>query len=260
MSKENFRSIVDSTMLLPVIDLHTCIQGEGKYAGIPHLLIRLSGCNLNCQFSDWLCDTAYASWKPEEGQYTYDDIFNLFDSNPQIMHTMITGGEPTFNPEHLINIAKIAKSYGHTVTIETNGTTYVQTVADFISMSPKLKNSIPRPGTTLPDNYVAREVTEKDMKRHMKDRTNYANMKKMIMYHPDYQLKFVVSNEEQLLEIDDLVNKLGVPNNKVYLMPEGVTNEQLAKRRELLAEACIKLGYNYTDRLHIIIYGDKRVS
>jgi 7-carboxy-7-deazaguanine synthase len=260
MSKSNFLSIVNTSEKLPVVDLHTCIQGEGKYMGIPHILIRLSGCNLNCAFSDWLCDTAYASWRPEPGVYTYDDIFKIFDDNPHIKHTMITGGEPTFNSEYLINIAKIAKSYGHNVTIETNGTKYVQTVADFISMSPKLRNSIPRPGIMLPDLYVAREITEADMKRHMKDRTNYEEMKKMIKYHPDYQLKFVVSTEDQLLEIDELVNKLEVPNDKVYLMPEGVTHDQLQKRRELLANICIKLGYNYTDRLHIVIYGDKRVS
>lgn len=44
----------------------------------------------------------------------------------------------------------------------------------------------------------------------------------------------------------------------VYLMPEGDTEEKLAEKRKWLAQRCIDLGYFYSDRLHIIIFGDKR--
>jgi 7-carboxy-7-deazaguanine synthase len=250
----------DYNKILPVINIHTCTQGEGKYAGVPHILIRLSGCNLNCQFSDWLCDTAYASWKPEKGTYTLNDIITFIISNPQIKHTMITGGEPTFNPNILIILCEILKTAGHFVTIETNGTIFVPTVADFLSISPKLKNSVPKIGTILPDTYVAREVTQQDQERHIKSRQNYINTKKMIDHHPDYQLKFVVSNDGDYEEIQNIQIELGAPNNKIYLMPEGITNEQLSKRRIPIIEKSIKLGYNYTDRLHVIAYGDVRIS
>ena len=52
----------------PLGEMYTCLQGEGKYIGIPHILIRVSGCRLRCQFSDSFCDTPYASWKPEKGK------------------------------------------------------------------------------------------------------------------------------------------------------------------------------------------------
>ena len=59
-------------------------------------------------------------------------------------------------------------------------------------------------------------------------------------------------------EIKTLQNILDIPNNKVWLMPEGVTDDELTKRRRWLMEYATEHGYNFTDRLHIIVYGDKR--
>ena len=41
-------------------------------------------------------------------------------------------------------------------------------------------------------------------------------------------------------------------------MPEGLEEEQLNERRQWLIELCVKEGYNFSDRLHIIAYGDIR--
>ena len=227
---------MDYTKKQPLGEIYTCLQGEGKYIGIPHILIRVSGCRLRCQFSDSFCDTPYASWKPEKGKYTLMDVVNFYKSNPQIKHTMITGGGPTIHGELLQELCMIGDRYNHLVTIETEGSEFVQTKAHCISLSPKLSNSTPRPGTWM--DYANREVTEKDRQQHEKWRCNYDAMKKLIMEHEDYQLKPVISN--------------------VWLMPEGLTPEQLSDRRTWLMELCEQEGYNFTDRLHIIAYGDKR--
>ena len=47
-------------------------------------------------------------------------------------------------------------------------------------------------------------------------------------------------------------------NNGTIVVKEGLTPEQLSKRRTWLMELCEQEGYNFTDRLHIIAYGDKR--
>ena len=67
-----------------------------------------------------------------------------------------------------------------------------------------------------------------------------------------------MSCEEDLTEVDYIQDILDIPNDKVWLMPEGLTQEQLNERRVWLMELCEQEGYNFTDRLHIIAYGDKR--
>jgi organic radical activating enzyme len=132
----------------------------------------------------------------------------------------------------------------------------VSTQADLISLSPKLSNSTPRPGTWMP--YLNRTVTEQDKEKHEKWRCNYEAMKMLLDLHPDYQFKPVISDEKDLEEVKELQKELGVPNRKVYLMPEGINKEQVESRRKWLSELCQKEGYNFTDRLHILIYGDQR--
>ena len=231
--------MIDYRKYQPIGELYTCLQGEGKYMGVPHILIRVTGCRLRCQFANSFCDTPYASWKPEKGKHTLDDVMEIYKSNPQIKHTMITGGGPTLHRELLKELCKIGKFYKHNVTIETEGSEFVQTMADCISLSPKLSNSTPRPGTWM--DYANREVTESDKKKHEKWRKNYKAMKELIDNHPDYQLKPVISNIEELEEVRQLQNILDIPNDKVWLM-----------------ELCAELGYNFADRLHIIAYGDTR--
>jgi len=169
---------------------------------------------------------------------------------------MITGGGPTLHRELLVDLCNLAKIHHHYVTIETEGSESVSTQADLISLSPKLSNSTPRPGTWMP--YLNRTVTEQDKEKHEKWRCNYEAMKLLLDLHPDYQLKPVISNEKDLEEVKELQDELGVPNRKVYLMPEGIEPKQLNERRKWLMELCTKEGYNFTDRLHIITYGDIR--
>ena len=240
----------------PLGETYTCLQGEGKYMGIPHILIRVTGCRLRCQFADSFCDTPYASWKPEGGKFTLNDIVKVYEDNPQIKHTMITGGGPTLYGKLLQELCKIGRLYNHIITIETEGSEFVQTLADNISLSPKLSNSTPVPGTWMP--FANREVTEADKRKHEKWRCNYDAMKQLIDNHPDYQLKPVISNLKELAEVKDLQKILDIPNDKVWLMPEGLTEEELKKRRVWLMELCTELGYNFADRLHIIAYGDTR--
>ena len=240
----------------PLGETYTCLQGEGKYMGVPHILIRVTGCRLRCQFSNSFCDTPYASWKPEKGIFTLNDVVKVYESNPQIKYTMVTGGGPTIHPKLLKELCIIGKQYDHIITIETEGSEFVETEADCISLSPKLSNSTPRPGTWM--DYANREVTEKDKQLHEKWRCNYDAMRQLIDNHEDYQLKPVISNEKDLQEVKELQKILDIPNNMVWLMPEGLVSEQLNERRVWLMKICEDEGYNYTDRLHIIAFGDKR--
>ena len=45
-----------SDKIIPINEIYTCLQGEGKLTGVPHILVRVTGCRLRCQFSNSFCD------------------------------------------------------------------------------------------------------------------------------------------------------------------------------------------------------------
>ena len=229
----------------------------------------------NCMFSDSLCDTAYASWQPEKGNLTLGDLLVMVEANPQIKHAFITGGEPTIHPELVRDLTTLLHKNEIFVAIETNGTRFIENSGlDFITISPKLKNSVPVAGKTISNEYVTKKVaTREDADKHEKNRKKYDQMKLWVNnfttdnYDPsfefktsiyDFQFKFVITTEDELEEVKYIQELMGIPNDTIYLMPEGNVNEFLIKRRQWLMQICIREGYNYTDRLHILAYGNQR--
>lgn len=235
-----------------VIEVYPCLQGEGKLTGVPHILIRFTGCKLRCKW----CDTPYSSWQPEKAKYTYDDIRKVVLENKQITHTLITGGAPTLHPKQLKDTIEYLHSQNHYVTLETEGSEFVSSGADLLSLSPKFKSSSPVPGEI--NLFTKKVITDQQYAQHETNRKNYFVMGNMIACHDDYQVKPVVSTYEDIEELKELQKEVGVPNDMVWLMPEGTTSAKLKKKRQWIAEVCIKEGYNFTDRLHVLIYGNKR--
>lgn len=243
----------------PIVEVYPCLQSEGKLVGIPHFLIRTTGCVLRCQFSNTdFCDSWYTSWHPEKGGFSLNEVMEEFEKYPHIKHLMISGGSPTMHPDMLREICKFAhEKYDMHITLETEGSKFIEGCnIDLLSLSPKFTNSIPRVGTKTP---LGKEITEREVKKHEKGRRNYFAMAQWIENSKDYQLKPVVADiEKDMPEIDEVRVHLGVPKEKTYLMPAGGTEEDLAPKRAPLMEYCWQKGYNYTDRIHITAYGTKR--
>jgi 7-carboxy-7-deazaguanine synthase len=241
-----------------IIDLHTCIQGEGKFSGVPHILVRVSGCNLKCHFKSNICDTPYSSWFPEKGHFTFQDVEYLYVQNPQINHTFITGGEPFLDVSTTRQLIRIAKKHNHFVAAETNGSLWADLDFDFVTISPKLSNSIPVEGNEIMNTGgETYRITNHDALKHDRQRINLKVLEQLVKRY-DYQMKFVVQDEKDIKEITELTAQLQVPNEKTYLMPEGITPEGLQQRRAWTIEKCIEMGVNYSDRLHIVAYGNQR--
>ncbi len=98
-TKISIGRIEDYNKTLPVIELYTCIQSEGSRSGRPTVAIRTTGCTHRCFFGEggW-CDSWYTSIHPEKGKYTFQDIVNIYNQNPEIKEMMLTGGSPTMHP------------------------------------------------------------------------------------------------------------------------------------------------------------------
>ncbi|GBU07096.1 7-carboxy-7-deazaguanine synthase [Bacteroidales bacterium] len=226
-----------------ISEIYPCIQGEGSRVGVPSILIRSLGCNLRCSW----CDTPFTSWHVEKGSYTNQDVAPVLESNPQIKEVIISGGEPCIYPglEDLINICS---SKNKLITLETNGTLLIAENAmkmiDLVSISPKLSNS-------TPDDTHWKE-------KHENTRINTESIQKWMMMAKSYQLKFVVSHPNDITEIKQVLDILKANNRNVYLMPEGTCEKELQGKRKMLADICIREGFCYCERVHIVIYGNKR--
>jgi organic radical activating enzyme len=100
------------------LDVHSIfytLQGEGPRAGQPAVFVRLSGCNLACDF----CDTDFDAAK----KYSIAELLEKIEQEKQFAELIvITGGEPLRQEIAKFCNALIAKNF--TVQIETNGTLY----------------------------------------------------------------------------------------------------------------------------------------
>lgn len=226
-----------------ISEIFYSLQGEGELAGVPSVFVRTSGCNLRC---NW-CDTPYASWAPEGTTMTVDAIVAEVRQHPA-RHVVLTGGEPMIAKE-IRALAAALKQLGYHITIETAATVAPEGIAcDLASLSPKLQNS-------LPDDRLPASWREK----HAALRWQPAVVKAWLAGY-GFQLKFVVSSEGDVNEIESLLAELRVeiPRSKILLMPEGTTVEALRARAGWLGELCKVRGYRYAPRLHVELYGNKR--
>jgi len=221
-----------------IAELFLSLQGEGLLAGVPSVFVRTSGCNLRCGF----CDTPYTSWEPEGLERPAADVAAEVLRHPT-RHVVVTGGEPMLAPDLPELLDPIAGAGRH-ITIETAATVYRPVRCDLASLSPKLANSAPR------DREGGRFLAMHEGTRRRPD------VIRRFMDHHEYQLKFVVQDPSDLVEIDNLLDDLPpVPPERVLLMPLGVTNTELRERSAWLAGLCLGRGWRLCPRLHIELYG-----
>jgi 7-carboxy-7-deazaguanine synthase len=198
--------------------------------------VRASGCNLRCAW----CDTPYTSWHPEGDDWTLARILAEVDTYPA-RHVVVTGGEPMIARE-IVELTRGLRAGGRHITIETAGTVFAPVACDLMSISPKLANSTP-----------AGEWAE----RHERLRIQ-PDVVRRLMADYDYQLKFVVTQPEDLAEVRDLTRALDADAAKVILMPEGIDAAVLRERGVWLAEICKQEGFRFSPRLHVELWGNRR--
>ena len=252
--------IEDYNKILPVLEVYRCVQSEGSRIGRPTIAVRTTGCTHRCYFGEggW-CDSWYTSIHPEKGQFCFNDIIKIYDKNPHIKEMMLTGGSPTMHPALVNELTHFAHERNIIITIETEGSTFVETdyPIGLISLSPKFSNSIPVVGSITPAGKV---VNEKFIKTHNRFRLNINKIKKMIKFHKDYHFKSVWDGtENNLEEIESFRTIMDIPKDKTFIMPAGDSREQLIKMYTIVFNMVSEHGYNMTGRDHIIAFDTQRM-
>lgn len=248
---------------LPVSEVFYSIQGEGKSVGVPSIFVRLSGCNLMCggngtqrdgelhDGATWRCDTIEVWTKgtatPFEDILTQNQLERLRDG----AHIIFTGGEPMLYQDKILDYiewldhtlyfdqnTKQFKNDMFFIECETNGTVmpsdeFLNEINQF-NVSPKLANSgMPLKRRCKPDVLKALDKTENDI-----------------------QYKFVLSQGSDLEEVNnDFLPH--ITRDRVYLMPAGSTQDELAETYPIVAELCKYNNFKFTPRLHVDIWNQK---
>jgi len=145
----------------------------------------------------------------------------------------------------LPQLAEQLKKSGKHITIETAGIAFMPALhCDLMSISPKLSNSVPTEPALAAihrdcslDTAVIRELID-----------NYR-----------YQLKFVVDSQADLPEILQTIEKTGtVDSEKVMLMPQAGTRDELLAKSPMVAEMCRSTGLAFCQRLHILLWNNEK--
>ncbi len=228
-----------------VSEIFYSLQGEGILAGTPSAFIRLAGCGLRCRW----CDTTYA-WDFSAGQqYEPAQIVEEVNFWP-CRFVVLTGGEPMMGPDFsarpgLADLTHRLRESGKHVTIETAGVLFVPDLAcDLMSISPKLTNSLP--------------LADSQGKGYDPARFDIESIRRLVGAYP-YQLKFVVESPQDIAEIRKVLDELGpVSPERVMLMPQATTVQQLASRSGMVADLCKETGLRFGPRLHIQLWGARR--
>jgi len=229
------------TETLHLAELFVSIQGEGALVGVPSVFVRTSGCNLRCRW----CDTPFSSWAPEGEAWTVDAVVAEVERHASVRHVVLTGGEPLIAPA-LPALAEALHARGYHLTVETAGTVFVPLPVDLWSVSPKLADSTPGP------------EAGPWQRRHEAARWRPEVVRQMMAGGGDYQLKFVVSEQAEIAEIEARVAEVGARPERVMLMPQGTTNEEISERSQWLVPVCIAHGWRLCDRLHVRLFGHQR--
>ena len=226
---------------MKIAEIYKSVQGEGLLTGTPSVFVRVIGCNLRC----WFCDSPFTSWAPEGSDIAVDEIVAQVEEW-DCRHVVLTGGEPMLFAE-LLPLAEQLHERSWHITVETAGTLHLPVTCDLMSISPKLASSGPDP-----------KQHPHWSRRHERQRYQ-PDVLRALMDQYDFQLKFVVDRAAELDEVESFVAAFpAVRKDRVMLMPQGVTQPELAGRATWLEPYCHDRGWTFCPRKQIEWFGPVR--
>ena len=224
---------------MKISEVFDSIQGEGIHAGKPSVFLRTALCNLKCVW----CDTKY-TWDWDNYDYSKEVhelpiekvIEKIKEFEPK--HLVITGGEPLIQQNDIASLlSKLGDDYF--VEVETDCTIIPNSAmlehVNHWNVSPKTSNS--------GNSREAREVPQcYDF---------FAKLENSVF-------KFVIENESDLVEINELITKYSIAKNKILLMPQASTKDELNLKKEEIEKIAKAKGLLFSSRLQVERWGNQR--
>jgi len=207
--------------MLKVVEVYDAIAGEGRYMGRKCKMVRLYGCNLRCKG----CDSSF-TW---DGNYYRVDVNSIYEEVKDENLVVITGGEPLM--QYWNGLRELLFMLGDKCVVETNGTV----------LPLRCKWGV---------RFVVSPKKGADV-----DWSFWTDKKEVVDY------KFVIGEQKwtwSVKEVNEIIEKYKLPREKVWLMPYGASANEVNKWAVKCWESAIENGCNYSDRLHIRLFGNRR--
>ncbi|MGC9110221.1 MAG: hypothetical protein ACP5HI_08385, partial [Caldimicrobium sp.] len=155
---------------------------------------------------------------------------------------LFTGGEPLFNNFRQQYIYSVIKHFEQEkglkgiYEIETNGSNYINDylieVLTSINISPK------------EDRYQLKDY-----------KVSYKLLEQLAEFKDKYIVKFVFDNtEENKKFIFDVIERYKIDPERVYIMPEGDTPEDIKRYFEDALDFTLANNFRFIPRMHIMVY------
>lgn len=228
-------------------------QGEGPSTGVRCSFVRLGGCNLTCGWrrtqaglerveGAWACDEA----KTWHSGYNLRETLTRMNARdvasralaPGVPLVVISGGEPLLHQDHpgwAILLGQLLDA-GVWIEVETNGTLVPGLISNRVGyrVSPKLAGSgLPEAARLVPDALAWHTA------------------------YPRSSFKFVAQNAADVAEAAALARQWGIPRDRTWIMPEGITAGRVLDVARAIAPVVALAGLNLTLRQHVLIYDEQ---
>jgi len=161
-----------------ITEIYKSIQGESTYAGLPCVFVRLTGCNLRC---NW-CDSEYTFTGGHP--MTLEEVETEVESlSPRGGLVEITGGEPMLQERELVPLMQRLLRSGYTVLLETSGERPLEHVPKGVIKIVDVKcPDSGEPDTFNMDNLDALEAHD-EVKFVLSDRSDYEFARDFVARH-----------------------------------------------------------------------------
>jgi len=246
---------------IKLLENFVSIQGEGHTQGMVAVFLRFKTCNLTSLCH--ICDTALRMKTTPEAEYSIMDIIE--QGKYSNYNYVITGGEPSLPIYHDEIVSFVSKLYLYTkennidncmVLFETNGFKIVELIE-------KIKKEVGKSWfkenihvVYSPKNYIIKEnKTNKEIVKEIE--TKIGKLLELGISDNNLCLKMVAFDKNNkfgktFMIINMILSNNVVPKHIIYIMPEGVSKEELLSNNKIIYEYCITKGINFSTRIHIM--------
>jgi organic radical activating enzyme len=184
-----------------------------------------------------------------------DDVLNKLrelwpiDTQPTLI--VISGGEPMLQQKEIAELVETLIILGHDIEVETAGSITPITMA-------KQDSPVVLPWSRPEVHF---DVSPKLMHsgNDLRASRNWTALDKLAKLNSDF--KFVVVNgERDVAEIEEIVKRVDIPDDRIWLMPEGTDVDSIRQHGLDTVEFAMSRGWNFSLRNQIWLWGMERAK